>query len=75
MLMMIRMETPIQVSHILVAEVYFSVWGEDDRGNPMLSPGLGGLRVLRIEKPTILPSCALIPARLDVPHCKFSSAY
>lgn len=66
-----RIITPIKVSHSLVSEIYFSVWGEDDRGIELSIPGPGGLRFLRIEKPVILPSCSLIPARLDVPDCKY----
>lgn len=62
--------TPINVSHMLVYEVYFSVWGEDDRGQPMPHPGPGGLRFLQVTKPLILPSCALIPSLLDLPMCE-----
>jgi hypothetical protein len=62
--------TPINVSHMLVYEVYFSVWGEDDRGRAMPDPGPGGLRFLQVTKPLILPSCALIPSLLDLPMCE-----
>lgn len=65
-----RVITPIKVAHELVAEVYFSVWGEDDTGRTLPSPGPGGLRVLRATKPIILPSCGLIPGRLAAPNCK-----
>ncbi|KAL1405312.1 hypothetical protein Q8F55_008939 [Vanrija albida] len=53
--------TPINVSHALVLEVFFSVYGEDDKGQPMKVPGPGGLRMLRVSRPVVLPSCALIP--------------
>jgi hypothetical protein len=59
--------TPITVTHNLVLEVFFSVWGEDDRGEPMKLPGPGGLRMLRVSRPITLPSCALIPEVIDLP--------
>ncbi|BEI91598.1 uncharacterized protein CcaverHIS019_0404180 [Cutaneotrichosporon cavernicola] len=59
--------TPITVTHNLVLEVFFSVWGEDDRGEPMKVPGPGGLRLLRVSRPITLPSCALIPEVIDLP--------
>jgi hypothetical protein len=55
------------VTHNLVLEVFFSVWGEDDRGEPMKLPGPGGLRMLRVSRPITLPSCALIPEVIDLP--------
>ncbi|ORY26977.1 hypothetical protein BCR39DRAFT_539659 [Naematelia encephala] len=64
-------ETPIQVSHRLVTEVWFSVYGEDQFGKPLKQPGPGELRVLRIEKPVIVPTCFLIPSVLNLPLCKF----
>jgi hypothetical protein len=64
--------TPVSVAHNTLTEVFFSVWGEDARGNAMERPGPGGLRILRIEKPILVPNCALIPARLNVPDCTFS---
>ncbi|KLT41789.1 hypothetical protein CC85DRAFT_247074 [Cutaneotrichosporon oleaginosum] len=48
--------TPITVTHNLVLEVFFSVWGEDDRGEAMKLPGPGGLRMLRVSRPITLPS-------------------
>lgn len=59
--------TPITVSHHLVLEVFFSVYGEDDRGEKMRIPGPGGLRMLRVSRPITLPSCALIPEVIDLP--------
>jgi hypothetical protein len=44
------------VTHALVTEVYFSVYGEDQSGKPMLRPGNGGLRVLKVKKEVVLPS-------------------
>lgn len=66
----VRIITPINVSHVFVYEVFFSVWGEDDMGNPLPEPGPGGLRFLQVQRPVILPSCALIPRILDLPECK-----
>lgn len=48
--------TPITVSHHLVLEVFFSVFGEDDRGEKMRVSGPGGLRMLRVSRPVTLPS-------------------
>ena len=68
-LLMRSILTPINVSHVFVYEVFFSVWGEDDMGNPLPEPGPGGLRFLQVQRPIILPSCALIPRVLDLPEC------
>lgn len=57
---------------MLVYEVYFSVWGQDNMGLLMDIPGPGGLRFLQVTKPLILPSCALIPPLLDLPVCESS---
>jgi hypothetical protein len=51
-----RTITPVKVTHALVTEVYFSVYGEDQSGKPMLRPGNGGLRVLKVKKEVVLPS-------------------
>lgn len=64
--------TPINVSHTFVYEVFFSVWGEDDSGKLMEQPGPGGLRFLQVQRPVILPSCALIPRVLNLPECKLT---
>lgn len=59
--------TPITVSHKLILEVFFSVFGEDDRGRKLKSPGPGGLRMLRISRPAMIPSCSMIPPILNLP--------
>lgn len=59
--------TPITVSHKLVLEVFFSVYGQDHHGRPLKSPGPGGLRMLRVSRPTMIPSCHMIPPILDLP--------
>lgn len=48
--------TPITVSHTITLEIAFSVWGEDDLGNKMEKPGYGGLRVMRVSRPVLVPS-------------------
>lgn len=48
--------TPISVKHSMVLEVAFSVWGEDDLGNKMDIPTFGGLRLLRVSRPAVVPS-------------------
>ena len=60
--------TPINVTHHLVMEVYFSVWSEDDRGEKMKLPGPGGLRMLRVSRPVTIPSCTLMPQIVDLPR-------
>ncbi len=37
-------------------EIFFSVYGEDERDQPLPQPGPGALRVLKIDRPDILPS-------------------
>lgn len=59
--------TPITVGHKLVLEVFFSVYGEDDRGRPLKQRGPGGLRMLRITRPAMIPSCSMIPPILNLP--------
>ena len=54
-------------------EVFFAVWGEDERGNKLPKPGPGGLRVLQIERPVIVPSCILIPSIVDLPECEYTT--
>ncbi|ORX40882.1 hypothetical protein BD324DRAFT_612440 [Kockovaella imperatae] len=60
-------ETPIRVSHALRTEVWFSVRGEDANGRSFGKDVPGELRILRVEKPVIVPSCFLIPEVLDLP--------
>lgn len=52
--------TPIKVSHALLAEVFFSVYGEDEKGKPMTRPGAGGLKILRINRPVLVSSVSKI---------------
>lgn len=59
--------TPIKVRHQLIAEVWYSVFSEDVAGNPISPPGQGQLRMLRVEKPVIVPSCAFIPDVVELP--------
>ncbi|GFZ44359.1 hypothetical protein JCM24511_02081 [Saitozyma sp. JCM 24511] len=66
--------TPIKVSHSLIYEVYFSLWGETDGGQPMKEPGPGGLRFMKVQRPIIVPSCTLIPPVLNLPQYDSSSA-
>lgn len=54
-------ETPIHVSHVLQADLYFSVFGLDSSGKPMPKSGPGGLQVLRIRRHVMLP--AVSPSR------------
>ncbi|ORY27000.1 hypothetical protein BCR39DRAFT_560276 [Naematelia encephala] len=62
-----NVSTPIRVTHTLLTELWFSVYGEDQHGNPLPQPGQGRLRVLKIEKPVVVPSCAFIPEVLNLP--------
>ncbi|TXT16037.1 hypothetical protein VHUM_00540 [Vanrija humicola] len=59
--------TPIKVTHSLILEVWYSVYGEDARGMTYDKPQQGQLRVLRVEKPVVLPSCAFIPEVMELP--------
>jgi hypothetical protein len=52
--------TPIKVSHTIVVEVWFSVYGETEEAKPMYKPGPGGVRVLRIQRAVIVPSVSEI---------------
>lgn len=52
--------TPISVKHSIVLEVAFSVWGEDDLGNKMDIPTFGGLRLLKVSRPVIVPSVSFL---------------
>lgn len=46
--------TPIEVYHAFNVEVYFSVFGENEYGEGINGPG--GLRVMRLQRPVVLPS-------------------
>lgn len=67
-----HVKTPIRVSHQLNIECFFSVYGETDTGKPMTPVGAGGLRLLRVTRGTILPSCALTPDNLSLPSYETS---
>jgi hypothetical protein len=43
------------VSHYLLAEVYFSIWGEDAAGRQLPRGGPGAMRVIKIRRPLVLP--------------------
>lgn len=51
-----RVKTPIKVSHSLQLEVFFSIYGQDQQGQTMKTPGPGGSRLLKIHRPVIVPS-------------------
>jgi len=59
--------TPITVSHELVLEVFYSVEGEDVMGKPLPKGMPAPVRMLRILKPVIIPSCGMIPETLELP--------
>lgn len=54
-------------SHSLVLEVFYSVYGEDVAGDKLPAPGHGHLRLLKVDKPVTIPSCAFIPDVVDLP--------
>ncbi|TXT14018.1 uncharacterized protein COLE_00211 [Cutaneotrichosporon oleaginosum] len=60
-------QTPMVTSHSLILEVFYSVFGEDVSGNPLPTPGQGHLRMLKVDKPVTIPSCAFIPDVVDLP--------
>ncbi len=51
------------------AQIYFSLYGETDRAEKMRPPGAGGLRVMKITRSMILPSCAIVPQIVNLPTC------
>ena len=51
-------ETPINVSHALRTEVWYSVEGEDVEGQPLQGGGPGVLRMLRVDKEVIVPAAS-----------------
>lgn len=55
--------TPIHIAHTLVAEVFFSIWGKTELGQDMSRPGPGGLQVMRIKRPVVVPSVSPDRAR------------
>ena len=66
------MQSPIRVSHQLITEVFFSVVGEDDFGRPIPPEQQPGLRIFRLTKAIVVPSCAMIPMWLQPPSCTWS---
>ena len=56
-----RTWTPIHIAHTLVAEVFFSIWGKTEFGEDMSRPGPGGLQVMRIKRPVVVPSVSRYP--------------
>lgn len=67
------MQSPIRVSHQLITEVFFSVMGEDDFGRPIAKDQQPGLRIFRLTKSIVVPSCAMIPLWLQPPSCMSSA--
>ncbi|KAL7421379.1 hypothetical protein Q5752_004264 [Cryptotrichosporon argae] len=59
--------SPIHVSHNFVVVVHFSTYGTDAYGKPLRSAGPGALRELRITRPAVLPTCALVPRAVNLP--------
>lgn len=54
------MNTPIKVSHALQIELYFSIYGQDPRGQPMKYAGPGGSRMLKINRAVVVPSVSIV---------------
>jgi hypothetical protein len=54
-----RTWTPIHIAHTLESEVFFSIWGKTEFGEDMKRPGPGGLQVMRIKRPVVVPSVSL----------------
>lgn len=72
--------TPITVSHTFTLEIAFSVWGEDDLGNKMDKPGYGGLRVMRVSRPVLVPSVScpgveLVAERVAICACMLCTSF
>jgi hypothetical protein len=57
-----RVDTPVHVSHQLVFEIVYSVWGRDHLDQPLSKTGPGELRIMTISRPVIIPSVSDIPA-------------
>lgn len=64
------MQSPIKVTHALVLEVWHSVFQENARGERLPTPTPGQMRVLHVDKPVVVPSCAFIPEMMDLPSCE-----
>ncbi|WVQ74881.1 hypothetical protein IAR50_004488 [Cryptococcus sp. DSM 104548] len=57
--------TPIRVSHELIFQVYYSVHGEDVKGEAI--KGAGELRMMRTKIPIKVPSCHCLSDSLSLP--------
>lgn len=66
----ISVNSPMVVTHSIVLEVYYSVYGEDVMSNKLPTPGHGQLRLLKVDKPVTIPSCAFIPEVVELPSCE-----
>jgi hypothetical protein len=62
----IRMKSPLRLSHQFIAEIYFTVHREDDRGRKLDKPGPSGLRFFRMAKPVVVPSVSTESSYADV---------
>ncbi|KAI9632648.1 uncharacterized protein MKK02DRAFT_40954 [Dioszegia hungarica] len=62
-----EVETPVHVSHQLVFEIVYSMWGRDHLDQPLSKTGPGELRIMTISRPFIIPSCVLIPDIVGLP--------
>ncbi|GMK53466.1 hypothetical protein CspeluHIS016_0100520 [Cutaneotrichosporon spelunceum] len=60
-------QTPMSTSHSIILQVFYSVYGEDVLGNKLPTPAHGHLRLLKVDKPVMIPSCAFIPDVVDLP--------
>lgn len=53
-------KTPITVSHELLVEVFFTMFGQDQQGRAMKHPAPGGSRLLKIKRDVIVPSVSYL---------------
>ncbi|ORY32025.1 hypothetical protein BCR39DRAFT_525242 [Naematelia encephala] len=59
-------ETPSEVKHWILYQVFYSVYGEDVDGKPV--PGYGELRKLQSRSATIFPECCILPQLTQLPR-------
>ena len=52
----ISLKTPLQATHQLEIDVYFSIQGETAAGKPVYGGGTGELRVMRLKRDIVVPS-------------------
>ena len=52
----LSVKTPLRVSHELGFDLFYSVYGEDDKGSKLRKAGPGELRVMRVARSVVLPS-------------------